>query len=157
MFIYNCGWDFVKKNLSFSQIFFDERNKTKKTKLSDLAKRWAEHRFCQSAICKITFLYNFVVIGQFLTKSKVLFISFIFWLFGVESRNFSHAEKERTPCKAEQIHKMTIILTQKGSRLLFWVKRVVILWICSALQVFLSLSAWKKSRDSTCNIQKLED
>ena len=32
-------WDFVKKNISFSQIFFDERNKTKKMKLSDLAKR----------------------------------------------------------------------------------------------------------------------
>jgi hypothetical protein len=30
-----------------------------------------------------------------------------FWLLGVESRDFSHAEKERTACKAEQIHKMT--------------------------------------------------
>ena len=32
-----------------------------------------------------------------------------FWLLGVESRDFSHAEKERTTCKAEQIHKMTTI------------------------------------------------
>ena len=34
-----------------------------------------------------------------------------FWLLGVESRDFSHAEKERTACKAEQIHKMTTIFT----------------------------------------------
>ena len=31
-----------------------------------------------------------------------------FWLLRVESR-----EKERTACKAEQIHKMTTIFTQK--------------------------------------------
>ena len=35
-----------------------------------------------------------------------------FWLLGVESRNFSNAEKERTACKAEQINKMTTIFTQ---------------------------------------------
>ena len=29
-----------------------------------------------------------------------------FWLLGVESRGFSHAEKERTAYKAEQIHKL---------------------------------------------------
>ena len=34
------------------------------------------------------------------------------WLLGVESRDFSHAEKERTACKAEQIHKMTTIFPQ---------------------------------------------
>ena len=37
-----------------------------------------------------------------------------FWLLAVESRDFSHAEKERTAFKAEQIHKMTIIFTQNG-------------------------------------------
>ena len=31
-----------------------------------------------------------------------------FGLLGVETRDFSHAEKERTACKAEQIHKITI-------------------------------------------------
>ena len=36
-----------------------------------------------------------------------------FGLLGVESRDFSHAEKERTACKAEEIHKMTTIFTQK--------------------------------------------
>ena len=45
---------------------------------------------------------------------KVLYMSSSFWLLGVESRDFSHAKKERTSCKAEQIHKMTIIFTQKG-------------------------------------------
>ena len=35
-----------------------------------------------------------------------------FWLLGVESLDFSHAEKERTACKDEQIHKMTTIFIQ---------------------------------------------
>ena len=35
-----------------------------------------------------------------------------FWLLGVESHDFSQAEKEITACKAEQIHKMTPIFTQ---------------------------------------------
>ena len=33
-------------------------------------------------------------------------------MLGVESRDFSQAEKERTSCKAEQIHKMTSTLHQ---------------------------------------------
>ena len=47
--------------------------------------------------------------------------------------------------------------TQNGPRLSFWVKMVLILWICTALQGVLSFSAWEKSRDSTGNSQKLED
>ena len=39
----------------------------------------------------------------------------IFWLLRVESRDFSQAEKERTSCKAEQIHKMTTIFTQNDN------------------------------------------
>ena len=35
--------------------------------------------------------------------SQVLYMSSSFWLLGVESRDFSHAEKEETACKAEQI------------------------------------------------------
>jgi hypothetical protein len=50
-----------------------------------------------------------------------------FWLLGVESSDFPHAEEERTACKAGQIHKMTIIFTQNGPRLSFGVKLVVIL------------------------------
>ena len=46
---------------------------------------------------------------------KVLYMSSSFWLLGVESRDFSQAEKERTACKAEQIHKMTTIFAQKYS------------------------------------------
>ena len=80
-----------------------------------------------------------------------------FWLLRVESRDFSQDEKERTACKAEQIHKMTTIFNQKDNLGPFWVKIVVILWICSALQAVLSFSAWEKSRDSTRNSQKLED
>ena len=56
---------------------------------------------------------------QYQSKTKVLYMSFSFWLLGVESRNFSHAEKERTACKAEQIHIMTTIFNQNGSRLSF--------------------------------------
>ena len=42
-----------------------------------------------------------------------------FWLLGVESQELSHAEQERTACKAEQIHKMTTIFPQYGPRLSF--------------------------------------
>ena len=40
---------------------------------------------------------------------------FSFWLLEIESHDFSHAEKERTACKAEQIHKMIIIFTQNDN------------------------------------------
>ena len=40
-------------------------------------------------------------------------------ILGVESRDFSQAEKEITACKAEQIHKMTTIITKNGPRLSF--------------------------------------
>ena len=43
--------------------------------------------------------------------TKVLCMSYSFWLLGVESRDFSQAEMERTDSKAEQIHKMTTIYT----------------------------------------------
>ena len=36
-------------------------------------------------------------------------------------------------------------------------KLAVIFWICSALQSIISFSSWDKLRDSTANIQKLED
>ena len=42
---------------------------------------------------------------------KVFYMSSSFWLFCIESHYFSQAEKERTVCKAEQIHKMTTIFT----------------------------------------------
>ena len=51
--------------------------------------------------------------------SWVLYMSFSFWLLGVESRDFSQAEKATTACKAEQIHKMMTIFTQNGPRLSF--------------------------------------
>ena len=79
-----------------------------------------------------------------------------FWLLGVESRDFCHAEKEGTACKDEQSHKIKTIFTQNGPRLYFWVKIVLILWIFTALQAVLSFSAGEKSRDPTPNSQKLE-
>ena len=48
----------------------------------------------------------------------VLYMSTSFWLLRVESRDFSQAEKERTACKAKQIHKITAVFTQNGPRLL---------------------------------------
>ena len=33
--------------------------------------------------------------------TKMLYMCFSFWLLGVESHDFSHAEKERTACKAK--------------------------------------------------------
>ena len=49
----------------------------------------------------------------------VVYMSSRFWLLASESRDLSQAEKEMTACKAEQIHKMTIIFTQNGPRLSF--------------------------------------
>ena len=43
------------------------------------------------------------------TPTEVLYMFSSFWLLGVESHDFSQAEKERTACKAEQIHTMTTI------------------------------------------------
>ena len=71
-------------------------------------------------------------------------------LLAVESRDFTHAEKEITACKAVQIHKMTSISTQNCPRLSFCESG-------SALQAFSSFSALEKSSDSTHNSQKLED
>ena len=42
-----------------------------------------------------------------------------FWLFGVESRDFPDAEKERTACKAEQIYKLSTIFNQNDPGLSF--------------------------------------
>jgi hypothetical protein len=47
--------------------------------------------------------------------SMVLYMSPSSWLLGVESRDFSQAEKERTACKAGQIHKMTTFFTQNDN------------------------------------------
>ena len=67
-------------------------------------------------------------------RCSTVYMSSSFWLLDVASRDFSHAEKERTACKADQIYKMTTIFTQNGHRLSFWVNIVVILWIFSALK-----------------------
>ena len=57
----------------------------------------------------------------------VLYMSSSFWLLRVESRDFSHAEVEKTACKAEQIHKMTTIITQNNNLGPFGVKIIAIL------------------------------
>ena len=44
------------------------------------------------------------------------YMSSSFWLLEVESRDFSHAEKKRTACKDDQIHKMTTIFTQNDKQ-----------------------------------------
>ena len=54
-------------------------------------------------------------LNSMICRSQVLYMSSSFLLLGVESCEFSHAEKERTACKAEQIHKMTTIFTQNDS------------------------------------------
>ena len=44
----------------------------------------------------------------------MLYIYSSFGLFGVESRDFFHGEKERFACEAEQIHKMATISTENA-------------------------------------------
>ena len=47
-----------------------------------------------------------------LKQPKVHYMLSSLWLLPVESCDFSQAEKERTACKSEQIHKMTTTFTQ---------------------------------------------
>ena len=54
--------------------------------------------------------------------TRVLYMCSNFWLVGVESRDFSQAEKERTACNAGQIHEMTSIFTQNNNLGPLWVK-----------------------------------
>ena len=96
------------------------------------------------------FLYN----DNLSVKSKVAYISTSFWLLADGSRDLSQAEKEMIVY--EQTPWMTIIFTQKGLRLSFSVKIVLILWIYSALQAVVSFWGWNKSRDPTANSQKLK-
>ena len=90
--------------------------------------------------------------GRFLLRC------YSFWLLRVESLDFSQAEKERTACIAEQIHKKKTIYTQNDPRLSFLVKLVVILLICSALQavLFSQLEKNHVTQLATCS-QKLKD
>ena len=60
-------------------------------------------------------IYSFIFNSENVVENWVLYISFSFWLLRVESRDFSQAEKERTACKADQIHKITTSFTQKDN------------------------------------------
>ena len=56
------------------------------------------------------------------TEFMILIFTTIFFYAGIasyDSGDFSQAEKERTSCKAEKIHKMTTIFPQNGPRLSF--------------------------------------
>ena len=53
----------------------------------------------------------------------------VFWLLGVESQDFSQAEKERTARKAVQIHKMTTILTSFFASSSFFLSMRKITWL----------------------------
>ena len=48
-------------------------------------------------------------------------------------------------CSGSIFYEFVFIFTQSGPRLWFWVKILVIFWICSALKAVLSFSAWEKS------------
>ena len=72
---------------------------------------------------------------------------------GVESRDFSQVEKERTACKAGQIHKMTATITQSDNFLFENYCNFVNLLSFASSSFF---SALEKSLDSTPNSQKLE-
>ena len=69
----------------------------------------------------------------------MLCLSSSFGVVGVESRDFSQAEKERTACKAKQIH-------------YFHSKRQP-----RTIVSLISFASREKSRDSTSNSQTLED
>ena len=59
----------------------------------------------------------------FSLHTQMLYMSSSFWMLGIESRDFSCAEKKRTTCKAEQIHKITTTLFPRivfAKTILFW-------------------------------------
>ena len=74
--------------------------------------------------------------------TSVVYMSSRILQLAVGSRGISW--ENITACKAEKIYKMTTILPQNDNLGPFWVKIDVSLWIYSALQAFLSFSAWKK-------------
>ena len=92
------------------------------------------------------------VLFYLLTTPVLFFGCWIRWV------NFwlTQSERELNSCKADKIHNLTTIFTQNDNLGPFWVKIVVILWICTALQAMLSFSASEKLRDSTPNSQKLK-
>ena len=72
-------------------------------------------RFKDCSLLRISELYHLKTFCEkFETHSitKVLSMSFRFWLSGVESRDFSQAEKEKPACKSL---KMTTFFTQNDS------------------------------------------
>ena len=77
---------------------------------------------CAAVIAYLSLMITFVHVPESdasasscLGTTWVLYMSSSFWLLGVESRDFSQTEKERTACKAEQSHKMTTIFPQNGN------------------------------------------
>ena len=73
-----------------------------------------------------------------------------------KSCDLSDVKMKTVVANDEQIHKMTIIFTQNGQKLSFWVKIVVIFRMCSALTTVIFFSAWDKSHDSSAYRSKLE-
>ena len=69
---------------------------------------------------------------------------------------FLKLRKKELPAKFGKLTKWQTFFTQNDNLGPFWVKIVVILWICTALQAMLSFSASEKLRDSTPNSQKLK-
>ena len=80
----------------------------------------------------------------------------VFFCWELSHVIFLKLRKKELLAKLKKFTKWQTICTQNGPRLSFWVKIVVVLWICSALQAVVSFSAWEKSRDSTPNSKKLE-
>ena len=67
------------------------------------------------------------------------------WLLRDESRDFSHAEKKSTACKAEQIHKMTSIFPQKHTKglILCSKKKILGVELCDFSQAEKEITACK--------------
>ena len=79
--------------------------------------------------------------SDWVTFSKMVYMSSSFGLLALASCDLSQAEKEITSCKAEQIHKMAFIFTQNGCHF--------VNFLSFANSNF--FSAWDKPRDPTGN------
>ena len=88
---------------------------------------------------------------------RAAIISWFFFLSGIASIycwQLDHViylvlRKKELLANLCKFNKMTTIFTQNDNLRPFWVKIIVILWICSAWQTIISFSAWDKSFDPT--------
>ena len=105
----------------------EKLNETRLQKHEKPSRNFSGFIYCYRGFCRLELIQDLNFISLMKKQKKIFWLRcstcpLVFVLLGVESRDFSHAEKERTACKAEQTHKMTTIFTQNDILGPFWLK-----------------------------------